>query len=527
MKIETKLITGSTVSAGSKIMYYYGLNTIIAPGQKRIQSSANYVSRTTGNGTRPIAHNALRVYQDLIFVASWANEGFAVWRINNDGTVTSIYYDQYPNGSYGYMMSLAIDEVNHLAYVGTYSSNGITEYDFSGALSGGTTVVKNTTYYIADGFDGDSPGYPYYGGLEIAGDYLYYAMYEIVHTVVRRFNTTSKTHSSITVTNKQRNMDDGNLFYDKAHDRIYIVGHTDGATWVVENASTAGATAFQVYPSTYGYYNRPMAAITDKNNTNLMWLGAAYWFLKVDASACLEGTTYAPDYVNVFDYILRNPYNFDTPTVIFEHPEKGSDQILVKSNNGWYRKGGWVDTENNIIVSIARCNGSYDYYESDNFWEDDYGPIYLPIWSANNTKYWVVSGYSYDGDTITIYSNDPYEIYESSSIKFGSLAFTDSSNIEAINLPGFDDMIYKPTSCTLNIFVSNNAGSTWEAYTPGAGMHEFSSVGNAFQLKLEFSNPVTKSAYIFGNTRIAVDLITELPADTARKQAALRLATKE
>jgi len=105
-----------------------------------------------------------------------------------------------------------------LAYVGAYNYNGIAEYDFSGAINGGTTVTKNTIYYIADGFDGDSPGYSYYGGLAQAGEYLYYAMYEIAHGEVNRFHTGAKTHSQIAVTNYSQPMDNAYLYYDKTRD---------------------------------------------------------------------------------------------------------------------------------------------------------------------------------------------------------------------------------------------------------------------------------------------------------------------
>jgi hypothetical protein len=149
--------------------------------------------------------------------------------VNNDGSVTNIHYDNSPNG-YDHTMSLAVDTVNYLAYCGTYNANGITEYDFSGARNGGTTVVKNTTYYIADGFDGDSPSYPYYNGLECAGEYLYYANYEVTHTAVKRFNTRTKVHSTITVAQYSRGMNDGAVRYEPRNDRIFIIGYNDGAT---------------------------------------------------------------------------------------------------------------------------------------------------------------------------------------------------------------------------------------------------------------------------------------------------------
>jgi hypothetical protein len=322
-------------------------------------------------------------------------------------------------------------------------------------------------------------------------------------------------------------MNDGAVRYEPRNDRIFIIGYNDGATWIVENASTEGATAFQLYPSAYGTQNRPTGAFTDNDNLNHIWVGAGYRILKVDATNALAGTDDIPTYLSVGDYQYWGNLNSATPGVFFDHPERGSDQILIKPNNGWNRQGGWFDKENLQTVTVVNDGGSGNYHESLNFYEDDYGPIYRPIWSANGTKYWVVSGYSYDGNSITIYSNDPYELYDTGSLELGGHQLSDASNIQIINMPTLDDMIYIPSSCTLNIFVSNNNGSTWEAYEPGGiGQHEFTSVGNTFRIKFEFSHTITKSAYIKGDSRLFVELIGDLPLEYPRKFGARRLTSK-
>src|SRR6056300_503100 len=138
-------ITGASMTDSSSNSKW-GLYPVFKGGVSNVT-----VRRGSGDyngGDRVMGYpNGYEVDGDLLFTAGWG-DGFAVRRLNNDGTLSRIYSESQflyrdTGSTYNHMQSVAIDTTNKLGVVMTYNVDGYTTFDYSGCVDGGTTFVKD------------------------------------------------------------------------------------------------------------------------------------------------------------------------------------------------------------------------------------------------------------------------------------------------------------------------------------------------------------------------------------------------
>ena len=128
----------------------YSGQVAIVPVTKRGMSNVT-VSSGSGEydgGDRLIGYTtAFEIDEDLLFTVGWG-DGFAVRRLNDDGSMTRLFYDSNflwrdSGSTYNHIQSICIDKINKKGVVMTYNVNGYTTFDYSGLMNGGSTFVKD------------------------------------------------------------------------------------------------------------------------------------------------------------------------------------------------------------------------------------------------------------------------------------------------------------------------------------------------------------------------------------------------
>ena len=184
----------------------YGGQTGIMPVTKGGYSNT-HVNSSSGDydgGDRVIGWpNGYEVDADLLFTVGWG-DGFAIRRLNNDGTLTKLFQDtnflyRDTSSTYNHYQSVAISTTQQKGVVMTYNVEGYTTFDYSGLMNGGTTFVKDPrpTHNLPDVFIGHADiangyvnrvGAAYFAGHSSAGEWVYAADHDSHHyyKVMRR-----------------------------------------------------------------------------------------------------------------------------------------------------------------------------------------------------------------------------------------------------------------------------------------------------------------------------------------------------
>ena len=246
----------------------YGGQVAIVSVPKRGMSNTT-VSSGSGEydgGERVIGwNNGYEIDGDLMFTVGWG-DGFAVRRLNNDGTMTRLFYDSHflwrdTTSTYNHLNSVGIDKINKLGVVMTYNVEGYTTFDYSGLMTGGTTFVKDPrpTHSNPDVFIGSQDtaggyvnrvGGGHYSGLCAAGEWIYAADHDSHHykKVMRRnLNTGVEERLATNDTNvmypgsaaEDRNGYRGKCFYDEVNDRVLNSRFYNANFVLIVDASTA------------------------------------------------------------------------------------------------------------------------------------------------------------------------------------------------------------------------------------------------------------------------------------------------
>ena len=510
--MEVKAIvldSGSKVISNTNVLYQTGFRKLISLWFK--QHEANEINFNTNSPERPISNEGFKIDEDLVITSSWG-QGFGIHRVNNDGTMTKIYQDVYPHASYAYYNSIAIDRINKIAAISTYAQNGITFYDYSGAMNGGDSVTKLITLVTtAGGLYGDECGISYTNGLGTAGDWFYYSTEDYRQTFVHRFKYNGGTpiFETITLQNLRSGHQRGAIYEDPANDRIFIHSYESYDMVVVTGASTASPKAFQIrYDSlpnidASGYVH---ACIVDKDNPNHIWQGSGYQFFKMDITNCVvDGVTSGTLPTLLSRVIPRESGELMTfSNMRMSAPFGDSRYIMVQGDRGWNRRGGWVDTENFQVINIPKYDVATQNAGLDWLYQD-YAVKPQLIQTAGGTKYWVVSGYGWDGYSWRTFSEETIGLMESGEITLGVFQLDNTNNIGKFQWIGLDEIIYQPSGTSVNILVSNNNGSTWEAYTAGT-LHTFSSTGTQLRIKINLTGNGYMSGYILNNKDMVIVL---------------------
>ena len=509
--------------------------------------SNTHVSSSGGEydgGDRVIGFpNGYEVDGDLLFTVGWG-DGFAVRRLNNDGSMTRIFYDSNflyrdTSSTYNHLNGVAIDTTNKLGVVMTYNVDGYTTFDYSGCTNGGTTFVKdarpthsNPQRFIggagSSGLNISSAGLYYASGIVAAGEWIYVGEYDTRHyrRVLRR-NLNTGVEEVLGNSSGTGNLKSGTatidrngyrhwLFYDEVNDRVIYAAYYNSNFIVVEDASTSSPELVWCDMGDAGVgddgYEQGFFCPDPVNSPNRFWIGANSRAVDVDITPCMSGNTatvHNQVYFNtetniVFDALIRfgSKYQKTSGTPMDKIPSY-SNFIRMHGDRGWAQMGGFIDTDNNKCHSFRRRDSLTEDTSTGgrgNSYRSDYGSGAVLMSSANGTKYWVQMGYGADGHSFKIWeeNDNPFHLIGNWEAKWGTFTLDNSANIDQVFIINTENL-YIPSTCTAIIYVSNNNGSTWETYDKDSTTsHVFSSTGTQLQVKLSCTGHPDKAPYYVG-----------------------------
>tara|TARA_R110002126_G_scaffold12987_5_gene55594 strand:+ start:2886 stop:4622 length:1737 start_codon:yes stop_codon:yes gene_type:complete len=487
--------------------------------------------------------NGYEVDGDLLFTVGWG-DGFAVRRLNNDGTLTKIFQDTYflwrdTASTYNHLQSVAIDKVNQLGVVMTYNVEGYTTFDYSGCLNGGTTFVKDArpTHSTPDAFIGSQNtgggyvnrvGTSYTSGIAAAGEWIYASDHDSHHykKIMRRNLNTGveerldQTSSSVYLSGSgiiDRNGYRGCIFYDEVNDRIFQFTYYNANFTMVTAASTASPKTVWCDLGDAGVgddgYEQGLHISDPVNAPNRMWVGGSGRYLDIDITPCFTGgdptihnqislTSSSNNIVLANNGRMGNKYQATSGTPMTKIPGY-PNYIRTYADRDTNMVGGWLDTENNKSPGSVRYNDTTEDTTTGGRGRTlrySYDCPAVLMSSANGTKYWVKMGYSNDGHRFIVYeeSDDPYELIGNWELTYGTYTLANSANIDECFVSNMDQIV-APSNCTLTVYVSNNNGSSWETLdVASTTAHRFQTTGTQLRVKLTATGHPDKAPYYMG-----------------------------
>lgn len=524
-------ITGAMVSD-------YGGQNCIVPVTKRGRSNAIVASGSGeyDGGDRVIGFpNGYEVDGDLLFTVGWG-DGFAVRRMNNDGTMTRLFYDgnflyRDTGSTYNHMQSVAIDTTNKKGVVMTYNVDGYTTFNYSGLMNGGTTFVKdarpthtNPQRFINEGsMNLSSSGLYYTSGLVAAGPWIYLGEYDARHYQKyprRNIHTGSEeiltweTNGKEGTANDDRNGYRHTLCYDEVNDRVFYCSYYNANFMMIEDASTSDPKLVWCDLGDAGLgddgYEMGLHIEDPIDYPNIITIGGSSRHVKINISNCQSGgnpvliSQVFPNDGNkkgqAFDVLFRMGTKYqDTTTGRPTDKMPGYPAFNpISPDRGRAMGHGWMDWDNTRLVSVYRYNSKTEDTSSlgrGPTYMSDYGSPCFRMYSANGSEFWVQLGYGYNGHSIYTWGSE-YKNYmfEDWSVEFGTYSLDNNANIDFVFWSKLDYFV--PSGCSLGAFVSNNAGETWESYSGDEDTeHIFSSTGTQLRIKVTGSGDVSKNAY--------------------------------
>ena len=535
-------ITGCAVNAYNG---QYGIIPVTKGGY-----SNTHVNSSSGDydgGDRVIGFpNGYEVDGDLLFTVGWG-DGFAIRRLNNDGTLTRLFQDSNflyrdTTSTYNHMQSVAISTTQQKGVVMTYNVDGYTTFDYSGLVNGGTTFTKdarpthsNPQRFVggagSSGLNISSAGLYYSSGMVAAGDWIYVGEYDARHyrRIPRRSmvdgteeilgsadGTADKLSGSATV---DRNGYRTTLFYDEINDRVFYFAYYNSNFQVVLDASTSTPELLWCDLGDAGVgddgYEMGLHINDPVNAPNRMWVGSSNRYVDVDITPCLTGS--APtvhNQISLSDNIgninlanlgrMGSKYQATTGTPMTKIPGY-PNYIRTYADRDINMVGGWLDTDNNKSPGSIRYNDTTEDTTTGGRGRSlrySYDSPAVLMSSANGTKYWIKMGYSYDGHRFIVYeeSDDPYELIGSWNVEFGTYTLANSATVDECFISNVD-LFTVPSSCTLTVYVSNNNGSSWETLDiASTTAHRFQTTGTQLRVKIIAAGHSDKSPYFMGTT---------------------------
>ena len=482
---------------------------------------------------------------DLLFTVGWG-DGFAVRRLNNDGTLTRIYWENQflyrdTSSTYNHLQSVAIDKVNKLGVVMTYNVEGYTTFDYSGCTNGGTTFVKDSrpSHSNPDSFIGSqdhSNGYvnrvgtSYEGGLCAAGEWIYAGDHDAHHyKKVMRRNLNTGVEERIDATSSS-NIKSGSaamdrsgyrytIFYDEINDRIFYMPHYNGSFNLVLDASTSTPELVWCDVADAGQgddaYEKGLFIPDPVNEPNIVCVGGSTRLLKLNITPCMSGN--APTVIKTVELYnqwinnLEFPINFrfgtkyqKTSGTPMDKSPGYPDHCPTHADRGWATIRGFVDWDNQQTATVLRHDGAVEDTTTGGRGRSlrlDYGTPMVLMSSANGTKYWIQMGYGLDGHSFAIWDedDDPNELIGNWELVHGTFTLDNSANVDMVHI-GNADLFKVPANCTLTVYVSNNNGSTWETYDRTSDeAHTFSTTGTQLRVKIVAGGRPDRAPYYIGN----------------------------
>lgn len=535
-------ITGAVMTDASNNSNY-GIYPVFKGGISNATVRSN--SGDYDGGDRVIGFpNGYEVDGDLLFTVGWG-DGFAVRRLNNDGTLSKIYQEtnflwRDTSSTYNHIQSVAIDTTNKLGVAMTYNVDGYTTFDYSGCVNGGTTFVKDSrpTHSDPDMFIGSqdtSNGYIrrsglyYQSGMVAAGEWIYVGEYSATHyrrACRRNLNTGVEeiignssgtgdlSSGSATI---DRNGYRYTLHYDEVNDRVFYFSYYNGNFIMVLDASTSSPELVWCDIGDTGNgddgYDMGLFIPDPVNAPNRMWTGGSNRFLDIDITPCLSGS--APTIHNrvfpsnwlTYDSLWRlgNKYQKTSGTPMDKSPSY-LDFISLSPDRDRLKNGGWLDTDNLAMVGMEYTT---DYTEDTSTggrgrsFNHGYGSPMVLMESANGTKHWVKMGYGgSDGHLFMTWPENSYpnQLIGNWEIQFGTFTLDNSANIDQVNIPNLDGF-YTQGGTSITVYVSNNNGSSWQTYDKTSETsHTFSTTGTQLRVKISASGHPNKAPFYSGKS---------------------------
>jgi len=469
--------------------------------------------RGSSTGDRPISPEQVFIdtdcgVGDLVITSGWST-GLGIRRVNSTGTPELLYgrtyfgrrYDtrygtvtapssQSLRDDYHHISSMAVDTVNKKIYMGTaWTSNcGLIEVDYSGfKTSDAWHELPCQVYLGRENWSDSQVGSHYFNGLAIAGDWLYFTSYSTYAQGATRWNTKTHERQELPELNRTSGqMRRGHIWYDAPRDRIFVNSFYGNVFHVVLNASSdTNAESINI-----GQFseNRGTGFVLDDDNPNIVYNLTNNRVRKIDITPALakEGTSGTQLAEYYFDGALASGY------LKLSAPTGTSSFMQIIADRGWHRNNSYVDLENNRVVGLLRdaSGASISDYRFT-----DYGNWTRRVKSTNGTYFDLRTGYGWHGHTFDIWNDgEGTGFEENANITFGTYALDNDQDITDVYLAGMETVSKAGTS--LSVQVSNNNGSSWEAYN--SSLHEFSSVGNRLRVKFTFNNPSDRASYIWG-----------------------------
>ena len=176
--------------------------------------------------------------------------------------------------------------------------------------------------------------------------------------------------------------------------------------------------------------------------------------------------------------------------------------------------GGFVDMDNFKIYS-RKSMSSYVEDQASVYggsargrsFQSDYAVNPVLMSSANGTKYWIRMGYGSDGHSFRIWpeATKPIEYIGNWEIVFGTFTLDNSANVDMLFIGGLSDFSV-PTNCTLNVYVSNDNGETFESYDKDTvESHVFGTTGTQMRVKLVATGHPNKAPFLTSRAGLIVD----------------------
>ena len=535
IKVES-LDRGDIISIVGAVYGEWGGQQALIPAWKRgiDNATTNSNSGEYDGGDRVIGQGCYAVDGDLLLTGGWG-DGAAIRRLNNDGSLTKLWHDNNAlyrdtTSTYNHMDSFAFHKGSSQICLTTHNVNGYSMVDYSD-IKDTTTTTNNVVndrpssqYVFSNGANIDRTGSYYTTGTVTAGDWLYILDYNATHyKKYPRRHWTNGTEELLDGNSGSSDLYTGSapvdrdgyrgyLAYDEVNDRVYYNVYYNGNFTVIDDASTANPKIIWCDLGDAGVGDdgyEPGLYIPDPANyPNKVVIGGSSRFLYVDITPCLSGGTptittniSAEDATNM----AWNPNVIQRiGTVRQSITDEWCDKmpgypwfVPTCSDRGRNMLDGWVDFDNNRIVGLYRHDSTTEDTTTGGrgrSYRSDYCNPIFRMQSANGTKWWVKTGYGYDGHSFKVWS-DTYgnKLIGNWSCEFGTYQLDNtSSNIDFVHIATYDH--FTTGGHSLSYYVSNNNGSTWESYTLDT-VHTFSSSGTQLRVKYVATGGPDKAPY--------------------------------
>ena len=469
--------------------------------------------------------------------------------------------------TYNHMQSVAMAKSAGKAVVMSYNVYGYSIFDYRGAKDGTTNsgaIIRedrpshtNPTDFIdpsgtnsrANGYV-RRVGYWYAGGLVAAGNWIYASEHDSGrhYTKFPKKNLSTGAQECLDGAGSDRYSgsaaNDRNgyrafLSYDEVNDRVYYWDYEgNGAFTVILDASTSTPeTLYCDLEDTVagtnsdftvnGYCRESGLFVPDPVNAPNVIIAPGYdYFNKIDYSNCFTGgapdvkdQVYIRNYTEGIDFngIARfgTKYQKTSGTPMDKLPGYTDTFIPVVGDRGYGKvDGGFLDLSTFKVYSRKQLSNYVEDQASvyggsarGRSWQSDYGVNPVLMSSANGTKYWVRMGYGADGHSFRIWSEStkPLELCGNWEIVFGTFTLANNANVDMAFIPALEDFVI-PSNCTLNVYVSNNNGTTWETYDKDSNeAHVFSNTGTQLRIKLSATGHPNKAPFLQPKGSLSVD----------------------